>query len=191
MKKMEGSLWIGAAEVTAEQSSGKGWAYDSVANTLTLGGFNYVGEGYQIPDGGAAIWSSGSLTIRLLGRNHVEHIGEEGNLSAGIFTAGNLTITGEGSLTAIGGPVHSADDAQSIGIVCRSRLKVLGGEIDAAGGSITDSDGGLSVGIYTESFWYARGTITAAGGEGQQSTGMIIQSASMFGDKNPITVASR
>ena len=191
MEKKEGSLWVGAIEVTAEQFSGKGWTYDSVTNTLTLGGFNYIGEGYQISDGGAAIWSSGSLTIRLLGTNHVEHTGGEGNLSAGIFTAGDLTIKGEGSLTAIGGPLHSADDAQSIGIACRSRLKVLGGETEAAGGSITDSDGGLSVGIYTESFWHAEGTITAAGGEGQQSTGMIIQNAFMFGDKDSTTVICR
>ena len=188
MEPKEGSLWVGATEVPAEQSSGEGWTYDSVTNTLTLGGFNYIGDGYQIPDGGAAIWSSENLTIRLLGKNHVEHTCGEGNMSIGIFVAGDLTIKGEGLLTAIGGPLCNADDAQSIGIACRSRLKVLGGEIDAAGGSITDSDGGLSVGIYTESFWYAKGTITATGGEGQQSTGMIIQNASMFGDKNSITI---
>ena len=176
------SLWVGGETVTRENLSGDGWSFtpkdgDTPA-TLTLDNYSYSGPGHQriaVDDSSgetsewpqsAAICYAGEdpLTLELIGTSEVTQTGNdaENGESTGVFSLTDLTITGEGSLTANGGPAMNGDAAQSCGIMSDGSLTVAGGTVIAQG----DKSGGSSAGIGCagDLTVAGKGAVTAGGG---------------------------
>lgn len=166
--------------------------------TLTLRNFKYTGLGYEYKDSNfhhyAAIFANKSLTIELKGENSVTESGyysDESSTTYGIYVVGeDLTVTGEGSLTATGG---TSAYGGSFGVcVMNGSLTVSGVELTGKGGRGRDSRGvnatritvqeggkltgigedvdtGQSVGVYSESLTVSGGELVAKGGKSGKS----------------------
>ena len=164
-------LWVGGMEVTANALSGEGWRYDPGTRTLTLTDYTYTGPGqwFDVGDGreAAAILYRGEtpLTVELAGNSSVTHTDEACVASYGVFSEADLTILGDGGLTAASG---EAEDC-SYGITSNHKIAVLSGKVAAASGKARDS----SCGIFgMGGFAVENGTVTATGGEGAMSRGI-------------------
>lgn len=102
-------LWMGGVQVTSKNLSGEGWNFDPESGTLTLNGYTYVGEDYQgggdYPECGAIYTGVADLTLVVEGVNTVKETGGINGhyCSNGIVATDDLTITGSGTLNAIGG----------------------------------------------------------------------------------------
>ena len=98
-------FWVGGEIITADRMSGTDWSFEGDLNsgTLTLNNANLNGS-YTM--WGSCIGAEAPLTIMLKGANTVT--GDTGIYakgtydSAGVLKEGNLTITGDGSLTVQG-----------------------------------------------------------------------------------------
>ncbi|MBE7003590.1 MAG: hypothetical protein E7425_04790 [Ruminococcaceae bacterium] len=155
------NLWVGGTEVTSETTSGEGWAYAPDSHTLTLTNFIYSGPGYN----NAAIYYNGNqngnapLTIELVGENSAAHTGG-GISSCGIFVPkASLTITGSGTLTAVGGTATSGScgiEVDGSDNVCAD-VNITGGTVEAKGGKGT----GTSVNSY--GIWAYMGNVSISG----------------------------
>ena len=174
---------------------------DTTGYTLTLRNFKYTGLGYEYKDSNfhhyAAIFANKSLTIELKGENSVTESGDyshESFTTYGMYVVGgDLKVTGEGSLTSIGG---TNDYGGSYGVcVLKGSLTVSGVELTGQGGEGRDSRGvnatritvqeggkltgigvdvytGQSVGVYSESLTVSGGELVAQGGKGMRSYGV-------------------
>ena len=101
-----------------------------------------------------------------------------GGVSYGIYTWGNVIITG-GDVTATGG----AAEFQSHGIYARLNATISGGAVKATGGAVTSSeeDGGdASSGIYANIVTISGGEVTAKGGA-VTSSGDNARSCGIYG----------
>lgn len=172
-------LWVGGEEITADKLSGTGWSYDAENNTLTLSdyengsafhteteaGIYDSSHGYRIA---AGIYYSGTekLTVSLTGTNTLTMpaFSEDKLDNAAIFSNGDLTFTGAGSLTATGGAASDGSDestAGSFGVACNGRLTFEGsGSI-----SVSGAEGESSYGFYGNSVTVSNGSVTASGGD--------------------------
>ena len=127
-------LWIGDTQVTSESLSGKSWSYDPTTNTLTLSSYSYTDVGHTLSlvdeDGdvdiihASVLWNGKEpLVIVLEGENMVttttpsDEDEDEDHSYYAIFSAGNLTLEGAGSLVAevsgarqLGAGIHAAGD---------------------------------------------------------------------------------
>ncbi len=155
------NLWVGETEVTSEKTSGAGWAYAPDSHTLTLTDFTYRGAGHN----NAAIYYNGGkngnapLTIELVGENSAAHTGG-GVSSYGIFVPkASLTITGSGTLTAVGGTATS----ESCGIAVEGNNDVCA-DVIITGGTV-EATGGKGTGTSVNSFgiWAYKGNVSISG----------------------------
>ncbi|MBE7005172.1 MAG: hypothetical protein E7425_13020 [Ruminococcaceae bacterium] len=123
-------LWVGGTQITdacLSVSGGDGTAvYAPGTNTLTLTDYSYTGAGHQSMLGAtsqysaaAAIWYEGvaPLTVVLAGESSITQNGGSYGGSCGLYSAGGLTITGDGSLSAASG----AAEYYSYGVYGESR----------------------------------------------------------------------
>ena len=197
----ESSGWSQTVEATT--NPGDSYAIltgnDTTGYTLTLHNFSYTGLGYEYKDSNfhhyAAIFANKSLTIELKGENSVTESGDyshESFTTYGMYVVGgDLKVTGEGSLTSIGG---TNDYGGSYGVcVLNGSLTVSGVELTGQGGEGRDSRGvnatritvqeggkltgiggnsiGQSMGVYSGSLT-VRGELVAKGGGGMNSYGV-------------------
>lgn len=150
------NIWVGGTQVTDTNAAdvlGDGTvSYDSTTNTLTLNGATITGN--QKFDGGATditrvgdgpdrtgILSDGSLTIELAAGSQNTITGTTGYSSYGIYVAGDLTITGTGSLKVSAADVVSNYSACSIAVYATSKVTVKRGcTVEASHGSASSID---------------------------------------------------
>ena len=202
-------LWVGDEEVTADKLSGIGWNYNAEDHTLTLTDYKNDNACHTEPEAGvydpdhgyrmaAGIYYSGTekLTVALAGTNTLTMpaFSEDKLDNAAIFSNGDITFTGAGSLSAAGGAASDGSDectAGSFGISCNGRLTFDGsGMITVSGaggessygfcgnsvtvnnGSVTATGGtlggnGYSIGVYcVKDITVTGGTLNAFGGKG-------------------------
>lgn len=141
-------LYIGTTALvtngTVTENSAEHATYDATTNTLTLNGVT-VTEGYAYTGSTTAgIYASGDLSIILNGTNIIGN--DAYSLSHGISVAGDLTISGTGSLTAYGannGIVANGDDYSLT--VNSGTIEVYGGKVGLRGGkNLTIVDGTIT-----------------------------------------------
>jgi len=147
--------------------------------TLTLNNAN-ITSGYAYKDGHiAGIYTDGDLNIKVVGTEN-RITAPAGVMSRGI-RAEKLTISGDGTLTVVGGPAASTDeDAESVGIYATGGVTIYEATVITAGGSVavTGDGSAYSNGIYTEGDLMVDfdGGLIASGGEATgknaYSTGM-------------------
>ena len=136
--------------------------------TLTLNNADITQGSHE----NAAIYCGEDAGIHLVLVGESTVTGPSGvDASRGIYTRGELTISGSGSLTVTGGDVTAAgtDYAESYGIDA-SDITISGGEVTATGG-----DAGFeSYGIYAfnDDVTVTDGTVTATGGAAEHSCGI-------------------
>ncbi len=105
-----------------------------------------------------------------------------GGVSYGIYTWGNVIITG-GDVTATGG----AAEFQSHGIYARLNATISGGAVKATGGSVTEGSDGSDAGsgIHADVVTISGGTVNATGGavtsSGNNTTSCGIYGSSLYG----------
>ena len=137
---VNGVSMLAAANNTVSCGDGSA-VYNPATNTLTLNNAEITAE-----HDGCGIYSDGSLTIELIGKNTVG--GDGTALDSGVKVEGNLTFTGDGSLAAEG---------ESDGIYVKDNLTVDGG---AVSGTATDGTGiHVSGGLTVDS-----GSVSGSGG---------------------------
>ena len=160
-------LWVGGTQVTSENAEDtdgtRGWSYDADTNTLTLNDYTYTGAESEY----ATIYTTEDLMINLVGNNTVTNTSTNNN-SFGIFVEDdqnqkNLTITGNGTLTANGG---NSASTYSCGICVGGTLTIdVNTTVKANGGSCADSAGVAAFGGL-----HVKGTLEATGGLGTNSS---------------------
>ena len=132
------------------------WNIKWDGETLTLKGAVITQDSYD----GAAIYYSGQddITLKLSGNNTVT--GPSGDTSNGIYTGGDLTISGDGTLDVSGGDIA----AISNGLFVNGDLTISDGTVTATGGEVS-ANGAYSYGIFTpHDITISGGTVTAEGG---------------------------
>ena len=189
----EYDIWVGGTLVTRGNAGdvlGDGTvAYDPATNTLTLRNAT-ITEGYEVyGEAPCGIYASRGLTLYLVGDSTVGN----NSLTDGVYMNGDLTITGTGSLNAVGsttgvyvfGNMEVIDStvtgtgAEHLGIVVWGELAVNGGKVTGTGNSasgagiqvessLTVNGGEVSgtgnIGIYTRGpLAVIEGTVTAKG----------------------------
>ena len=150
-------LWVGGVQVTSANNDdvldNDTVSFSADENILTLDGAN-ITAGYKHDDGAvAAIYTSGDLTIELVGTEN-RITAPDAQSTSGIW-AGALTISGKegSSLTVSGGSAAaSGANAESVGISVSGGINVYQVNVTAVGGSSTVTGEGkaYSNGIYTE-----------------------------------------
>ena len=131
-------------------------------STLTLNGVNVTAghefeyDSYDKTKAAAAIYCENDLTIVLGGENTVTgpDCTDEIEFSFGVYSGGDITVSGSGSLNAAGGAGQN-----SVGILAASRVIVNGGKVTAAG-----ADNANSFGIAAAGLTVNGGELTAKGG---------------------------
>lgn len=165
-------LWVGGVQVTEENASnidGNNKAsYDASTNTLTLNGYESNTQHEWTFDGNtntysAIIYSEHDLAINIVGNNTLTN-NTKTDESRGIYTKGNLTITGEGSITVVSEDKNT--NLSGIGINATKDVIISSGTVSSTGSSgiIADENvmiNGNSVVTTISSFSYS---ILAAGG---------------------------
>ncbi len=165
-------LWVGGTRVTSENASGADhptWTYDANNNTLTLNGYTYNSDGYN----GAAIYYNGDSTLKVVlsGSNTVKCTGVDTNGgSYGIYSASAVEISGNGSLTATGGPATGNEGTSGGVLAVHGNVTVKdGGMLKATGGTATKTSYGVGTMMYATV--EEGGTIEATGGTATENDG--------------------
>ena len=175
-------LWVGGEEVTSDKLSGEGWSFGAEDHTLTLTDYNSDNACYIEPEAGvydpdhgyrlaAGIYYAGTdkLTVALVGTNvlTMPAFSEDKLDNAAIFSKGDLTFTGAGSLNAAGGAANDSSDKStvaSIGICFGGKTVTFegSGAVSFIGGSGENSYGAYAAksGITVT----GAGQVTFAGG---------------------------
>ena len=178
------ALTDGNGNVTTENAGPDHYTIMWDGETLTLKGATITQGSYE----GAAIYCGEDAGINLVLVGDSTVTGPSGDTSNGIYTRGELTISGDGTLdvsgggislfvtgdltisdgtvTATGGEV-SANDAYSYGIFTPHDITISGGSVTAEGGtaSTTGSEGyAESCGIFAYNITISGGTVNADGG---------------------------
>ena len=190
----------GFSQTVVEATTNPGDSYalltgnDTTGYTLTLRNFSYTGPGYeyQTKNSGAsgtyyyyaAIFANKNLTIDLEGKNSVTESGNYDNdgsytTTYGIYVVGeDLTVTGEGSLTATGGAINY--NGSSYGVcVLNGSLTVSGAELTGQGGTGYDSQGVSATSVTVQE----DGKLTGIGGNSiGQSMGLYSGSLTVSGE---------
>ena len=162
---VNGVSMLAAANNTVSCGDGSA-VYNPATNTLTLNNAEITAE-----HDGCGIYSDGSLTIELIGKNTVG--GDGTALDSGVKVEGNLTFTGDGSLAAEG---------ESDGIYVKDNLTVDGG---AVSGTATDGTGiHVSGGLTVDS-----GSVSGSGG-GLGGNGVFVSGGLTINDGSVIGSAT-
>ena len=173
-----------SGKVTTEGASATSYNIKWDGATLTLNGATITQGSHE----NAAIYCGEDAGIHLVLVGDSTVTGPGGDASNGIYTGGDLTISGDGTLdvsgggislfvtgdltisdgtvTATGGEV-SANDAYSYGIFTPCDITISGGSVTAEGGtaSTTGSEGyAESFGIFAHNVTISGGTVNADGG---------------------------
>lgn len=107
----------------------------------------------------AGIYSSGNLNIQL---------GDGASSCPGLYAGGNLTIAGTGTLTATGG----SETDTSFGVYVGGKITMESGILGGIGGTASGKMGN-SIGVYTKSIEVKDGELSGKGGEVQSSRDSI------------------
>lgn len=125
-------VYVGGVPVTADNADdvfGDGKvSYDAETGTLTLNGWTYEGEGYQYDsytddESGiteyysAAIYSEGSITVKLEGSNMLNNTfndSSKDHYGDGVVAENSITFIGDGSLSIFGSYAIDADEDVTI-----------------------------------------------------------------------------
>jgi len=122
------NVWVGGTQVTSVNDSGVGWSYTpadgETPQTLTLTNANITTWGSFVDKPVAdmtslfGIYAQEALNIVLIGDNTVDISSSSTTTgyNSAVYVAGNIVITGSGSLTAKGGSINSTTNYQSSGI---------------------------------------------------------------------------
>ncbi|MGI6264627.1 MAG: InlB B-repeat-containing protein [Acutalibacteraceae bacterium] len=170
-------LWVGGEAVTADKLSGDGWSYNADSRTLTLTDYKNDNACYTEPEAGvydpdhgyriaAGIYYSGTekLTVVLAGSSTLTMpaFSEDKLDNAAIFSNGDITFTGAGSLTATSGAASDGSDESTVGsfgVCSNGRLT-----FDASGiMTVSGAGGESSYGFYGNSVTVSNGSVTARG----------------------------
>ena len=156
-----------------ESGNGTGWSWENTTKTLTLTDFTYSSTA------DVALRVPTDTTIVVIGTNSITSTYNATNNTSGIGSAGNLIITGDGTLTATGGTVTSGGNV-STGISTgggSGKLTVTGDVtvIAAAGGSAATISSGVYSSGPVEVKWNA--SLTATGGS--STAGLGIRTSSL------------
>ena len=144
-------IWVGGVEVTsANKGSVTGSSiigtvtYDPDSATLTLDDAEITGA-HTDNDNMYGIYATGDLNLVLENEiSTVESLNNNDGDSAGIYTLGNLTISGSGSLIAKGGQVTAGVHSGSSGIHLENgNLTVNSGIVWATGGDASNASHGV------------------------------------------------
>jgi len=171
VKSIDYDLWIGRKRVTSANAAdvfGDGKvSYDAKNNILTLNNYTYSGAAYLDGTEGiqGAIHYSGleTLELVLVGESSVASGEDTGESTCGLYAAGDIIVSGTGSLTAIGGDVKSA---RSYGVYMGSirfdgDITVNSGSLIAVGGTAVD---GNSKAVLAGNITVNGGSLIAIGG---------------------------
>lgn len=188
----DGTIYVGGVELTSTANtpayaltdeSGTVTTADAGAenynikwdgNILTLSDAKITQESYVFLDStsAAAIYCKNDIEIYLKGTNTVTSLAgnpENGiHMSSGIYSEGNISISGDGTLEVSGGNVDFDKDiesarAESYGIYSyNGSVTISSGKVTAAGGeAISQSDYARSSCIYSKGLVITGGEITA------------------------------
>ncbi len=188
-------LWVGGVQVTsaikdniteainaATPGAANGSAsFDPDTNTLTLDGFSYTGAGYAFEyfsghASAAAIYSElAALTIATANTSSVSH-NLQNNYTYGIYTAGDLVVTGNSTatLTASG----STTNARSVGIYIHD------GDLTVSGGTLIGTGNNGNTNADSCGIWCFNGDVTVNSGAkltGNSGIGEISYGITVFG----------
>lgn len=189
-------LWVNGVDmlesgddpITITLAGGGTASYDAVSNTLTLRDA-IITEGYTVYGGAYGIYAYGDLNIELAGTSKVGN----DDFYSGVNIDGNLTISGDGSLTAMGN--------EEAGIYVNGNLTVesvtvIGNHTDDTGiyvyGDLTvNSDGTVrgtsstQEGIYASTLTVDGGSVDGSGLEGVYIENSIkVESGTVTGNGN-------
>lgn len=175
---VEYDLWVGGNRVTGTNTSGSGWTYDALSNTLTLNNYTYQGQGFksnvqsQYMNAAIVYLGGDDLIIHLEGTNRLTMtVGDKPVNNTGIFSlAGTTRFTGSGSLyiKACEGPTFSG------GIYVENKyITVTGGPYIEAVGEKVNTSPCRSFGIECEGLTLDGGTIIAKSGNSPQGSAAI------------------
>lgn len=170
----EYGVWVGDMQVTSENCSGEGWSYNSGEQTLTLNGFQCK----LSKAGSGVIYADHSINLVLEGASTVENTGHsaDSGWQSGIYVnAGTLTISGSGSLTAIGGTGYTSHGIS----VKNGNLVVESGTITATGQNAAGSSGIYASGNIT----IENGAVTATASTSSAGTSRGIECVGTYTQK--------
>ncbi|MDO5385520.1 MAG: hypothetical protein Q4F08_11745, partial [Rikenellaceae bacterium] len=157
------------AYIHAPQVSGQG-----TNAKLTLGGV-HITEPENTAYGAICVTGTLEITLAEGSTNTLTGgtVSSNYSVSYGIYASGNLTISGSGTLNAVGGSVtttSSSNSNLSRGIQCNSTISISEGTVNAIGGSVSNGySGNSSYGIRAcgespQAINITGGTVTATGG---------------------------
>ncbi|MBO4682661.1 MAG: hypothetical protein J5618_02245, partial [Bacilli bacterium] len=116
-------MWIGVESVSEGRTSGTGWSFDLLTNTLTLENFAYSGEAYAgIPSKGSSYRScvtyigEEDLNLVLVGTNSITlEFDDAAYGPTGLYSEGKIKVSGTGSLDVeLSGTLTGSYDSQAI-----------------------------------------------------------------------------
>jgi hypothetical protein len=151
-------LWVGGTQVTSANAGdvfgNNKVSYDAAAGTLTLNAYSYKDKGYTYDSKCAAIYAGSDLKVVLTDKNTLENTyAGSGKYVYGIYSKGNLNITGTGELSVTGG-----SGTDGFGIYADGNVVIDDGKTTAT------AEGGSAV--YSEKdVIINNGEVTATGGE--------------------------
>ncbi len=216
-------VWVGGIQVTSDNANdvlGDGTvSYDAVSNTLTLNNASITNACTPMGSDYAAIYASTALNIHLNGINTVIAPAATTGNSYGVYCGNQLSITGAGSLCAMGGKANiysfgiyslygvSIEDATvtttggkadyfSGGLYSNlGGISILGdATVTATAGKATDTTFGMSYGIWSASSTLMisdTATVTATAGEaGGNSYGIYSSGAFTISDNATVTATA-
>lgn len=165
-----------------DAASGTWYVYnDNSAYTLTLNGANITTAFVGANGNKYGIYTENlDLTIALVDSSTVggAALNTTSSNSYGICVAGDLTISGTGSLTVTGGDVTAARG--NCGLLCTETLTIVSGHVTATGGSVTATSGtaasGGSWGMLAGNGLIVTGTgdVTGTGGSAANGAGVCV-----------------
>ena len=153
-----------SGNVTTKGASATDYTIMWDGETLTLKGATITQGSYD----GAAIYCGEDAGIHLVLVGDSTVTGPGGDASNGIYTGGDLTISG-GSVTAEGGTASTTGSegyAESFGIFAHN-VTISGGTVNADGGAASaavSESYACSYGIYADNVTISGGEVTATGG---------------------------
>ena len=159
---LNGGYWTTDAEsgTLTEASADNYNVYYDGSGTLTLKGATINGTN-TTGDVGAGIYAEGDLTIVLEGSSTVTGAVDSDGESQSIRVSGNLTIQGGGSLNAQGAETSSGF---SYGIFVIGSFTQQGGIVTAIGGNINGNYNSRGLYVSDGTVTVQSGTLTATGG---------------------------
>ncbi len=159
--------------VTAEGADAENYSIKWDGQTLTLDDATITQGAHESVHGDAAVYCETGFKIELVGENTVkgpeDDYETEADYSYGIYTGGDLTVGGSGSLNAAGGTVMSRSYyVSSCGISAAGSINIRGGTVTASGGTaVSDESHAWSNGLESTDgdITVSGGTVTATGGQ--------------------------